>query len=355
MTESAGVNPQQRKVLLTDLLKSVSRTFYLTLRILPKDLREPVGLAYLLARAADTIADTRALPREGRVRCLLALRQQVQTGGHHSAIETLDGFLSGAGSSDAEVRLLKSLPQALGLLSELPPLDAQRVRSIVVTLTKGMEYDLTNFPHESSGRIQALETSEDLDLYTYMVAGCVGEFWTEITMDHTSALSRWDRKEMMSAGVRFGKALQLTNILRDVPRDLRIGRCYLPREKLDAAGISAEQMMSVDTADIARPVLVEGINAAIAHFRAAEAYLLAIPRRCVRLRLAAAWPLLTGLGTLGALAKNTQWLDVDSPSKVSRGWIYRMMALSLVVVSSNAVIGAWIRRLRKGVERALPE
>ena len=47
--------------LLTGLLPQVSRSFYLTIRVLPADLRRPVGLAYLLARAADTIADTRAL------------------------------------------------------------------------------------------------------------------------------------------------------------------------------------------------------------------------------------------------------------------------------------------------------
>ncbi|MCI0869448.1 MAG: squalene/phytoene synthase family protein, partial [Chloroflexi bacterium] len=50
--------PGDGQRLLTDLLKGVSRSFYLTLRVLPGGIREPVGLAYLLARAADTIADT---------------------------------------------------------------------------------------------------------------------------------------------------------------------------------------------------------------------------------------------------------------------------------------------------------
>ena len=49
--------------LLGVTLRSVSRSFYLSLAILPRSLREPIGLAYLLARAADTVADTRALPR----------------------------------------------------------------------------------------------------------------------------------------------------------------------------------------------------------------------------------------------------------------------------------------------------
>ena len=53
-----------RALLLGSLLKSVSRSFYLTLRVLPTGMRDPVGLAYLLARAADTIADTSLIPPE---------------------------------------------------------------------------------------------------------------------------------------------------------------------------------------------------------------------------------------------------------------------------------------------------
>ena len=58
------VSAAQRRNLLEGLLKGVSRSFYLTLRVLPANLRQPVGLAYLLARAADTIADTRLFVTE---------------------------------------------------------------------------------------------------------------------------------------------------------------------------------------------------------------------------------------------------------------------------------------------------
>ena len=60
--------------LLTDTLRGVSRAFYLTLRVLPQDLRAPIGLAYLLARAADTISDTTLLPPSARLFHLRALR-----------------------------------------------------------------------------------------------------------------------------------------------------------------------------------------------------------------------------------------------------------------------------------------
>ena len=66
-----------RAFLLGPLLKGVSRSFYLTMRVLPAGMRDPVGEAYLLARAADTIADTALISPERRLALLLALRERV--------------------------------------------------------------------------------------------------------------------------------------------------------------------------------------------------------------------------------------------------------------------------------------
>ena len=56
--------------MLTALLRDVSRSFYLTLRVLPAAIRPQIGLAYLLARTTDTIADTELVPVEGRLAAL---------------------------------------------------------------------------------------------------------------------------------------------------------------------------------------------------------------------------------------------------------------------------------------------
>ena len=63
--------------LLTDLLKAVSRSFYLTMRVLPGGVRPQIGLAYLLARTTDTIADTELVPVEKRLRALGELRGRI--------------------------------------------------------------------------------------------------------------------------------------------------------------------------------------------------------------------------------------------------------------------------------------
>ena len=154
-------------------------------------------------------------------------------------------------------------------------------------------------------------------------------------------------------GVRFGKALQLTNVLRDIPRDLRNGRCYLPEPEVASAGISPADLLDSANSARARSVLTPWIRVALAHFEAAEAYLLATPRRCLRLRLAILWPILLGLSTLEKLAQNEGWLDPDRPSRVRRRWVYGMMARSLLAAPSDALLRLWIRGLRRKVGKAL--
>ena len=347
------VSPAARKRLLGGLLRGVSRSFYLTLRVLPGSLRAPIGLAYLLARAADTIADTRLLPSEERLSYLLEFRAQVEGPADTEALARIGSLHTENQSLSQELVLLSSLPEIFSMLEMAGEDDRTLIRSVVVTLTKGMEADLTTFPAEDSGQIAALPDSAALDHYTYQVAGCVGEFWTAITTAHTLGLASWDAARMGETGVRFGKALQMTNVLRDVPKDLRLGRCYFPQDQLTSCGIAPNALLDPLMSKSARPLLVDGIRMALGHFEAAEEYVLAIPRRHLRLRLAALWPVLIGLATLSELARSREWLDPDQPSKVSRSWVNGMMIRSLPAASSNNLLRAWIGRLRRRVEQAL--
>jgi farnesyl-diphosphate farnesyltransferase len=65
------------------LLKATSRSFYLTLRVLPAAVRPQIGLAYLLARTTDTIADTELVPLEQRLDALKRLRERILTRPRH--------------------------------------------------------------------------------------------------------------------------------------------------------------------------------------------------------------------------------------------------------------------------------
>src|SRR5213594_2028357 len=101
MSESMS---SDRVSLLTDLLRQVSRSFYTTLRILPGAVRRQIGLAYLLARATDTIADTQLVSVEQRLSALRLLRERI-LGVHQKPLSF--GHLAQHQGSSAERFLLE--------------------------------------------------------------------------------------------------------------------------------------------------------------------------------------------------------------------------------------------------------
>ena len=336
-----------------DLLKGVSRSFYLTIRVLPRPVRGPIQLAYLLARAADTIADTGALPSSTRLEHLTGFSEwltnpRVERPPVLSATAKMQ-----SPREDPETELLQAVPRLFDQLDEMSEDDRRNVQRTVNTLIHGMEFDLTTFPNPDSGRIGALDTIDDLDRYTYLVAGCVGEFWTDVMIAHVLAVREWDRERMVVIGVRFGKALQMTNIIRDVPKDLRAGRCYLPSEMLESVGLAPEDLLSPDASENARPVLADLMRRALEFYGSAEEYVVATPRRSARLRLAMIWPILIGLATLHLLMRSPNWLDPDTRIRVSRRWVYWMMIRSVPCAWSNALFTSWTKSLRARVENAL--
>ncbi len=195
-----------RAFLLGPLLKGVSRSFYLTLRVLPAAMRDPVGLAYLLARAADTIADTSLVPPAQRLDLLLSLRDQVNGAPDQGALTRMTVDIAGRQTQSDEKVLLESLGPALAVLSQLDEPDRDAVRDIVTTLTQGMEFDLRTFPDEYSGGIVALQEPAELDRYTYLVAGCVGEFWTTMTYAHAPGVLKGDSADDVEPGRPFRKS-----------------------------------------------------------------------------------------------------------------------------------------------------
>jgi len=340
-----------RAFLLGPLLKSVSRSFYLTLRILPVGMRDPVGLAYLLARAADTIADTSLIDPAQRLELLLALRARVNGATDDDALlrRLRDDVASQQGHADEKL-LLESLGGAFDALTQFDAADRDAVREIVTTLTMGMEFDLRTFPDERSGQLGALPTFDDLDRYTYLVAGCVGEFWTKMTYAHLPGTLKESASTMIERGVRFGKALQMTNVLRDCAKDLRIGRCYLPERMLERCALTPQDLLAPDASARARPLMFELVGKTLALYREALAYTFAIPAHAVRLRLACIWPILIGLETLALLVENDRWLDPACVSKVARSRVYGIVAKSSMVVMSTRTLNGWAERIIGTIE-----
>lgn len=311
---------------LPQLLKATSRSFYLTMRVLPAAIRPQISLAYLLARATDTIADTEIVSAEKRLEALGNLRARI-LGTSHRALEF--GDLGAQQSLPAEKILLEKIEEALTSLAQFPQEDQQKIRDVLNVITSGQELDLRRFNSATKQNIIALQTEAELDDYTYRVAGCVGEFWTKMCRAHLFPHAKLDDEFFSRNGIRFGKGLQLVNILRDLPRDLRAGRCYLPQDELSRAGLTPGDLLEVSHGEKFRPVYQKYLGWAEEHLAAGWDYTQALPRSHVRVRLACAWPLLIGAKTLHAL-RGENILDASRRIKITRGEVRHLIAKSIL-------------------------
>lgn len=320
MTSNRSIStaiPHPQSPLLTSLLRDVSRSFYLTLRVLPAAIRPQIGLAYLLARTTDTIADTDLLPLDERLHALQILSERIQ--GLREIPLNFAGLAERQGNP-SERLLLERVEEALAVFARFTYSDQQRIREVLETITSGQTLDLRRFNGADDRRIVALSTDAELDDYTYRVAGCVGEFWTKICRAHLFPHTPLDDATLLRNGIRFGKGLQLVNILRDLPRDLRQGRCYLPIDKLSALGLSPRDLLDAQMETALRALYHGYLDQAAEHLAAGWDYTNQLPRRFVRLRLACAWPVLLGVATLDRL-RRTNILEPASVTKVPRSQV----------------------------------
>ena len=310
------------------LLRGVSRSFYLSIRLLPQAVRAPIAVGYLLARATDTVADTTALPQAERLALLQKLLAAIEspTGDLKAAAELLADFANQQ-TDPHEQALMRTLPQCLKLLQGLSNADQASVRWVLGPITQGQLLDVARFGQG----MQALQTEQELTDYTWQVAGCVGEFWTELCARHLRNFATLPTVALSEMGRRYGMGLQRLNILRDAGDDLSAGRCYLPQDRLAALALSpAELAQGVKlgdgtTLERVAPLFNEYLDLTQAQLLDGLTYSCALNSR--RLRVASALPALIGARTLALLrqAEPLAWRQrVKMPRHEIKALLWRL-------------------------------
>lgn len=314
---------------LTLILKGTSRAFYLSLTVLPGSTRYPLSLGYLLARAADTIADSPASPELDRSQVLTELRRVI--------LDKEQDWLLPAGLEPEvpkERELLASVPRLLKLLHAAPPEQGEAVRRVVSTLIEGMLWDQTTF--SPAGAVdQTGLNSEQLETYTYLVAGCVGPFWSEVCALSEPTLKHMADPKLREMAVEFGKGLQWVNILRDAPKDQELGRYYL-------AALGTSEFQKKFPTQVQR---------ALQALSTASDYPLLFPTSALRHRLAVLWPLVLAFRTLELLLQD----GGPRPGrrvKVARGEVFGWIALGPLIVASNLGLKFVLGYLERRAEQA---
>lgn len=277
------------------LLREVSRSFYLSIRVLPRPMRGPVGLAYLLARASDTLADTPDVDSRLKQSLLEGFAEELD-GGDGKWRSDLTDFCERQ-THEGERVLIGRMNLLFDQLAELPGEQRQHVTAVAKTIISGQQLDVER---AASGE-RRMPDADTLEDYCHRVAGCVGLFWTRIGLTTLgSEFSDAGGGELEAMGERFGRGLQLVNILRDLPGDLAQGRCYLPVEP------EPDRILKESThwRGIARQRMEDGVN-------------YARRMRSRRLRIAVGLPALLGLETLERLDE-ADWSMLEAGVKVSR-------------------------------------
>jgi farnesyl-diphosphate farnesyltransferase len=312
-------------------LRSVSRSFYLSIRFLPMQLREPIALAYLLARTTDTVADTPQISGTMRMDTLKLLSNVIQgTASRDVVTELIASFVS-LQKNDSERKLLESLSDCLASLEGMEHADRNDIRLVLEKITYGQVLDLTRF--DNPREVRALGTAADLDEYTYLVAGCVGEFWTRLCFRHVRQFSSRTEDQMLALGKRYGMALQLINVLRDAGSDLRAGRCYFPEYELSAVHLSPSEILSEP--ERFQPVYRTWLEKAKGGLVSGMEYSRTIKNR--RVRAATVLPALIGARTLSLLEASGP-AALQQTVKVPRAEVRAMiLSLGLTFVSRRRI------------------
>lgn len=325
------------------ILKKVSRTLYLSVSVLPEPVRTHMALGYLLCRAMDTVADTDGAPPQEKL-AVLALARRIED---PAAREELAGRLRALAAlpgPQGEKELLLKFGRITGLFSGLSAGEIPLFSELLAGVAAGMEMDIKAFP---GGAPAAFKTPQELERYCALIGGQPGVFWARL---YREAIRRSNRT---SAGFpsekdaeMIGSALQLTNILKDVAADLRLGRCYLPQEDLDTRGLKPADLLAPANMERLREITGKWTYWALDRLDLCETFVSSIPKTELALRAAVIWPVYWAMDTLEETAHSNLLDPADRP-RVGRSRIYTTIAATPPLLLSNTAFARGYRFRRE--------
>jgi farnesyl-diphosphate farnesyltransferase len=303
-----------------------------------------VGNAYLLCRIADTIEDDPGLDTAAKTYFQNALLAALRTGRGANALGASLGHALSDRVPLAERQLVIAAPRVLGLTRTFGASELNAIGRCVEIMGRGMaHFDRVRGRH-------GLTDLGELDRYCYTVAGVVGEMLTDLFCGYSEAIAA-RRDELDRRALRFGRGLQLTNILKDIWHDLEQGRCWLPRDVFERHGYQLRRLAhGHDPASAS--AFTAGLESliAVAHSDLREAldYTLFIPSRETGIRKFLVWAIVLAALTLRKIHAQPLFSD-GSQVKVSRRSVAATMVASRAVIRSKVGLTALFRVAARGL------
>ena len=315
-----------------EILPAVSRTFALSIRVLPGVLGDAVRAAYLLCRIADTLEDAPAL---GAAEKAGLLDEMLRCFDDATAADAFPARVAAITGEPAHVRLTRHADLVFVLYRAMSPTTRTAVRQWVGEMIAGMRKFVLLYPHGI--RIQSLDEYKE---YCYYVAGTVGYLLTDLWHEHAPSIGEHRYAVLRERCRAFAEALQTVNILKDVATDVeRENSIYVPQELLHAHGSSHDGILSGAQIGGTREALATLVQLAWRDLEGARSYLLLIPRRAVSIRIFCLLPLLFAYATLRDLTPQT--LARREVVKISRREVKSLTLAGFLMILSNRGL-AWL-------------
>ncbi len=324
---------------LNTLLKHTSRSLYLSVKMLPHSIRPAFGLAYLLCRYADTIADTTLLPAQQRIHAILRFPQIVRSGKAPSTSE-INSLLAGHTNNPYEKILLTHLPDCLQALKGISAQHKQFIYEVVEAVCEGMKIDLTQFPHIPHAAPHAFLLESDLTHYCRLMGGKPGLFWSQLIFH--AGMTILPKETFYALGQQIGDSLQIVNILRDAPKDLQQGRCYFPQTDLEKATLTATDLLDERNGTKFHVIQKKWTHWGKQNLQSAADYYASIPKKHARVRAAVAWPMLWTADTFVKLSRTPDLLNPQKRVKISRLRVYATILVTPLLLISNTCFKKWL-------------
>jgi farnesyl-diphosphate farnesyltransferase len=329
-------------------LPTVSRTFALTIRVLPRPLRDPVTVAYLLCRLADLLEDAPGCDPAVRIEGLESLARGIATAAFSPA--ELAAALAPAESlplpDDAGTRLFRNRETVFRAYASLSGETQEAVSHWVQAMALGMAsfVERERRAGDSAAPVRViLGTVKEMQLYAYYVAGTVGHLLTDLFALHLGP-GATDPERLRALATPFGLGLQYTNILQDLAEDRRRGWSYVPEELARAHGTSMQVFEEPAERSRALRVIGSVVQETAAYLDRAMEYTLLLPRRTPRLRLFCVWPVLFAMRTLVRIWGEEQVLLGAERVRITRPEVRRVVGLASASCLSNRALDRLYRR-----------
>jgi farnesyl-diphosphate farnesyltransferase len=322
-----------------DVLPRVSRTFALSVRVLPGELGRAVLAAYLLCRIADTIEDA---PHLGAQLKATTLDRLLHCFDDPAAALALSADLAAWPGDAAHVELSAGTDRVFALFGSLAAPSQRHVHHWVAEMVHGMRKFVLLYPNGI--RIQTLDEYKE---YCYYVAGTVGYMLTDLWHEHSHAVSETVYKKLREKSRQFGEALQTVNILKDVAADAEHeNSIYIPEHALREHGSGHATILSAAHSVANHAALTDLVKLAWADLEDAVRYLLMVPRRAWSIRTFCVWPLLFAFATLRDLTQTRAMLQHGGVVKITRAEVKSLLFLAPLLVGSNAAVRWLVERVK---------